>query len=242
MRDVRVVTLDQLGQCGTFRIRRITALHDGARSMFFRRVQLCEARPLHTRLPIVTTGGDLLLLHPIFHDPHLRAIVVRSVTNDHDLEDGIIGRDFEFVVELSDQGTKLLEESDAHGLQVRLALARSGLVTRVAPGYTLKITVQPSGLGIGGNAPFRSSEKHADVRRVEVHYARWNGISLHRLIDGRKDDDVLCHVNDGPAAGEIGDDFVLVLLLLGNSLKRGPTKKAAQKEELDSSRKSRAEA
>jgi hypothetical protein len=49
-------------------------------------------------------------------------------------------------------------------------------------------------------------------------------------------------VNDGPAAGEIGDDFVLVLLLLGNSLKRGHTKKAAQKEELDSSRKSRAEA
>src|SRR5882672_6574218 len=171
--------------------------------MFFRRVELCEARPLHTCLPIVATSGDLLLLHTIVHDPHLRAVIIGSVADDHDLEDGIIGRDFEFVVELSDQGTKLLEESDAHGFQVRLALAGSGLVTRVAPGDPLKITVQPSRLGIGGNAPFRSSEKHADVRSVEVHYARWNGISLHGLIDGRKDDDVLCHVNDGPAAGEI---------------------------------------
>jgi hypothetical protein len=40
------------------------------------------------------------------------------------------------------------------------------------------------------------------------------------LIDGRKDDDILRHVNDGAAASEIGDDLVLVLLL-GKSLKRG---------------------
>src|ERR1700687_12124 len=175
MRDVRIVALDQLGQCGTFRIRRITALHDGARSMFFRRVELGEARPLHTRLPMVGAGGALLLLHTIVHDPHLGAVIIGSVTNDHDLEDGIIGRDFEFVVELSDQGAKLLEESDAHGFQGRLALAGSGLVTGVAPGYTLKITVQPSGLGIGGNAPFRSSEKNAEGGSGGGAYARGDG-------------------------------------------------------------------
>src|SRR5260370_1315190 len=33
MRDVRVVALDQLGQCGAFRIRRIAAFHDRATSM-----------------------------------------------------------------------------------------------------------------------------------------------------------------------------------------------------------------
>jgi hypothetical protein len=143
-----------------------------------------------------------------------------SVTNDYDLKDGIIGREFEFMVQLSDQGAELFKESDADRLQVRLASADSGLVTRVGPADTLKIAVQPNGLGIGGNTPFRSSEKDADVRSVEVQYTRWNGISLHGLIDGRKDDGVLCDVNDGAAAGEISDDFVFVLLL-GKRVKRG---------------------
>src|SRR5437879_9269233 len=122
-------------------------------------------------------------------------------------------------MKLIDERAELLEEGDADGLQVRLALARSMLVTRIGPGDTLKITVQPNGLGIGGNAPFRSSEKDTDVRCVEVHHPRRNGISLDRLIDGRKDDGLPCHVNDGAAAGEVGDDFILVLLL-GKSVKR----------------------
>ena len=219
MGDVRVVALDLFRQCGTFRVLRVTALHDRARSMFFRGVQLCKARPLDTRLPVVATRGHLLLLDTILHDPHLRAVLVGSVTNDHDLKDWIIGREFQFVMELSDQWAKLLEESDAHGLQVRLTLAGSGLVTRVAPGDPLKIPVQPNGLWISRNAPFRSSEEHADVRGVQVHHARWNGISLHRLIDGRKDDGVLRHVNNGAPASEIGDDFVLVRFL-GKSVNR----------------------
>ena len=109
------------------------------------------------------------------------------------------------------------------------------------PGDALKIAVQPNGLGVGGNAPFRSSEKDADVRGVEVHNSRRDGISLHGLIDGRKNDDVLCHVNDGTAASEIGDDFVF-MLLLGKSVKRGYAKDAAHKKESDSPRKSRAQA
>src|SRR5437016_3247246 len=188
--------------------------------MVFRSVKQSEARSLSPRLPIVATRGDLLLLYTILHDPHLRAVIVGSVTNDHDLKDWIIGREFKFVMELSDERAKLLEESDADSLQVRLALAGSRLVTRVAPADTVKITVQPNGLRIGRNAPFRSSEKHPDVRGVQVHHPRGNGISLHRLIDGRKNDDVLGHVNDGAAAGEIGDDFVLVLFL-GKSFKQG---------------------
>src|SRR5258708_37778264 len=153
--------------------------------MFLRRVQVCEARPPDTRLQIVTTGGDLLLLHTILHDRHFRAVVFGSVTNDHDLEDGIIGRDFEFVVELSDQGTKLLEESDPHGFQVRLALARSGLVTRIAPGYTLKITIQPSGLGIGGDGASPRSEKHAAGQCGAGAIAGGDGWSPRGLIKYR---------------------------------------------------------
>src|SRR5258708_8546972 len=131
--------------------------------------------PRSTLFPYTT----LFRSHSIFHDPNLRAVIVGSVTNDHDLKDRIIGREFEFVVELSDQRAKLLKEGDADRLQIRFALAGSGLVTGIAPGDTLKIAVQPNGLGVGRNAPFRSSEKHADVRGVQVHYARRNGISLH---------------------------------------------------------------
>jgi hypothetical protein len=39
------------------------------------------------------------------------------------------------------------------------------------------------------------------------------------LIDRRKDDDILRHVNDGAATSEIGDDFVFVLPL-GKRAKR----------------------
>jgi hypothetical protein len=131
-------------------------------------------------------------------------------------------------MELSDQGAKPLKEGDADRLQIRFALAGSGLVTGIAPRDTLKITVQANGLGVGGNPPFRSSEKHADVRSVQVHYARRNGISLHRLIDGRKYDHILRHMNDSAAAREIGNDFALVLIL-GKSLKRGRAEDTAQK-------------
>ena len=149
------------------------------------------------------------------------------------MEDGIIGGEIEFVVELSDQGAKLFKESDADGFQIRLTLAGSRLVTGVGPGDTLKIAVQPNGLGVGGNAPFRSSEKDANVRGVEVHNSRRDGISLHGLIDGREDDDVLGHVNDGTAASEIGDYFVFVLLL-GKSAKRGRAEDARQEKDRDS--------
>src|SRR5207253_10472084 len=146
MGDVRVVSLNLLGQCRAFRVLRIAALHNGARSVFFWRVQLCKPRPLRTRLPIVAPGGDLLLLDTILHDPHFRAVIVGSVANDHDLKDWIIPREIEFVMELTDQRAKLLEEGDADGLQVRLALAGSGLVTGVGPSDMLKITVQANGL------------------------------------------------------------------------------------------------
>jgi hypothetical protein len=79
------------------------------------------------------------------------------------------------------------------------------------------------------------------VRGVEVHNARRDGISLHGLIDGRKYDDVFGHVNNGTAAGKIGDYFVFVLLL-GKSVNGGRAEHAAQEKERDSWRKSRAAA
>src|SRR5713101_4788492 len=158
MRDVRIIALDQLGQSRTFSIWWIATLDGGARRMLFRRIQLGKARPLNTRLPIVTARGDLLLLHSKLQYPYLRAVVIGCVTNHHNLKDRFIGREIEFVVELRDQRAKFFEESDVDGLQIRLALAGRGLVTGVGPADTLKIAVHSNGLRVGGNAPFRSPE------------------------------------------------------------------------------------
>src|SRR5438046_9307139 len=99
------------------------AFHNRVRSMFLRRVELRKARPLNARLSIVATCGNLRLLHVIVHDPHLRSVLVGSVANDYDLEDGVLGREINFVMELRDERAKFLKESDANGLQIGLAFA-----------------------------------------------------------------------------------------------------------------------
>src|SRR5258708_21113578 len=63
--------------------------------------------PRSTLFPYTT----LFRSHSIFHDPNLRAVIVGSVTNDHDLKDRIIGREFEFVVELRDRKSTRLNSS-----------------------------------------------------------------------------------------------------------------------------------
>src|SRR3989475_11274429 len=91
MYDVRVVAMDQFSQCRTLRIRRVTAFHDGTRSMFFRRGELRETRPLNTRLPGVAARGDLLSVCTIVEDPGLTAVGVGSVAKDYDLRQRTIG-------------------------------------------------------------------------------------------------------------------------------------------------------
>ena len=132
MRDIRVIALDQLGQCGAFRIWRVTALHNHAWGMLFRRIELRKARSLNARLPIVATRCNLLLFHPVLHHPYFRSVIVGSVSNDHNLENGVIRREIDFVMELGDKWAKLLEISDADGLQIRFALAGRRLVTGVS--------------------------------------------------------------------------------------------------------------
>ena len=85
MRDARVIALYQLDQRRTFGVGGISALHDRARRMFFRRVELSEARAKDARLPVIAARGDLLLLDAIFGNPHFRAVVVGSVADNDDL-------------------------------------------------------------------------------------------------------------------------------------------------------------
>src|SRR6266851_4300231 len=75
--------------------------------MFFRRVELSKARAKDARLPVIAARGDLLLLDAIFSNPHFRAVVVGSVADDDNLENGFIGREIELVVQLSDEWADL---------------------------------------------------------------------------------------------------------------------------------------
>jgi hypothetical protein len=65
----------------------------------------------------------------------------------------------------------------------------------------------------------RRAKENPNVRGVQVHYARRNGIPFHGLIDRGKDDDVLGDMHDGAATGEIGDNFILAVLVLRETRK-----------------------
>src|SRR5207245_5502248 len=122
-RDARVIALNQFGQGGALHPRWIPALDYRARGMFFRRGELREARAQESRLPVLSARGDLLLLHAIFHSPRLGAVVGRSIATDDRLEDGIVGRKMELVLQLGDLLAELHEKGSADGFEVGLCLA-----------------------------------------------------------------------------------------------------------------------
>jgi len=105
-------------------------------------------------------------------------------------------------VELSDQRAKFLKESDADGLQVRLALAGSGLIARVGPADTLKMAVQADGFRIGRNAPFRAPKRMPMC--VASSSTTRGGMEFRSTADQwLQHDDILGHMNNGAAAGQI---------------------------------------
>jgi len=50
---------------------------------------------------------------------------------------------------------------------------------------------------------------------VNAQDARRNGFCFDGLIDGREDDFIASHVNDDAASGEVGDDFIAAIAVLG---------------------------
>jgi hypothetical protein len=116
------------------------------------------------------------------------------------------------MVELGNERTELLEESDADGLKIRFRLAGSRFVALIFRADVLKIAIHSNGLWVSGDSPLRGAEKNADVSGIEAHHARRDGISFDGLIDSGKNNDVSCSVNDDAATSQIGDDFVLAAL------------------------------
>jgi hypothetical protein len=58
--------------------------------------------------------------------------------------------------------------------------------------------------------PFGSAKENADVAAVNGSDAWRHGLGFKRVIDGRENDGVIGNVDDGAAAGEVGDDFVFL--------------------------------
>src|SRR5207237_2910000 len=101
------------------------------------------------RLPVfLTSRGDLLLLLVIFDDPNLGAVAARRIADDDHLEDRVIGREIDLVVQPANERTKLLEEHGADELEIRLGFPRHSIFARLRA-HTLIIAVQADALGSG---------------------------------------------------------------------------------------------
>jgi len=96
-------------------------------------------------------------------------------------------------VEVEPPGGEAFRGKRCRWFQVRLTLAGSKPGNEGRPADTLKIAVQPDGLGVGGNAPFRSPEKDAmcvasrSITRGGMEFRSTGLISIRDLrnaIDG----------------------------------------------------------
>ncbi len=182
----------------------VTEFDEGVRAVLaaFGRVELGEARAENARLPILAAGGDLLLFNAIFDLPDFGAVIVRKAEND-ELEERLVGRKIEFVMELGDEGAEFFEEGDAESFEVGSGCVGKRVIVLVgSAGNGLEVAVETDWRGGGGDLPLGGSEDDADVAGVELQEARWDGIGFDGLVDGCEDDDVFAgDLNNDAAAG-----------------------------------------
>jgi len=74
------------------------------------------------------------------------------------------------------------------------------------------VVVKANGMGLCGNLPFRGAEEDGDVTRVNFRDARRNRCGFERVVNGGEENGFASDVNDGAAAGEVGDDFVFLCM------------------------------
>ena len=177
--------------------------------MLFGRIELREARSKNVRLPVITLWRNGILLHVVFNQPDFGAVILWSVTDENNLEERLIGLEFDRMVELGDERPEPFEEGDTDLLQVLSDLSFTR-VAGIGGRQTWKITVQANGLGLRGDLPFRSAEENADVAAVNGGDSRRDGLGLEGMINRGEDDGVVGDMDDGAAAGQIGDDFVFL--------------------------------
>jgi hypothetical protein len=137
----------------------------------------------------------------------------RCVSNDDDLQQGLLGSDFDFVMELCHERPQLFEKGDANRFEIRLRLT-VGLELRIHRSDMLDILIQANRFGIGGELPLGCTEKDADVAPVKFHYTGRDRIGFDGLIERGENDGVSRNINDDAATCEIGHNFIFTLRIV----------------------------
>ena len=176
----------------------------------FRRIELREARPKKARLQEIIAGTYDFLFHQIIDPPDFRAVILRRETDEHDLEEWLVGLQVDWVMELRDKGAQFFEKGYTDFLQVLVGFAWHGYA-RVDRCDVRDVVVETNGPRLGGNLPLGGAKKNADMAGVNGGDAQGHGFGLERMIDrGEKDGVVAGNMDDGAAAGEIGHNFIFL--------------------------------
>ena len=85
-----------------------------------------------------------------------------------------------------------------------------GLIVRISGVDVFDIVVKANWARLRRHLPFGGTEEDGDVRGIDFRDARGNGSGFERVIDGGEKNRFSGNVNDGAAAGQVGDDFVFL--------------------------------
>jgi len=207
--DGRRILLDQAEQREVLKIGRDTDFNNSFGLMLFRRIKLREPRPENVGLPILSAGGRGILFDLIIDEPDFRPVIFWSVADKDDLEKGFIGFEIDRMMELRSEGTQFFQKGNADLLEVLLRPA-GGSESRVDGGKVGEVAIEANGPRLRGDLPLRSAKENSDVTRIDGRDAWRNGFRFKGMIDGREENGVIGDLDDGAAAGQIGDDFVLL--------------------------------
>ena len=213
--DAGRILLKQAEERDVLKIGRDANFNNRFRLVFFGWIKLGEARPQNVGLQKIPTSSRGSLFHLILNEPDFRTVISGRVADEDDLKKRFVGLEFEWVMELGNKGAQFFEEGDADLLKVLFGGAFGNSVG-INSAKVRNVSVEPDWTWLRGDLPFGRAEENGDVAAVNGGDARGNGFGFERVIDGGENDGVIGDVNDGTAAGEIRDDF----LILG--WKRGP--------------------
>jgi hypothetical protein len=159
-------------------------------------------------LQVISAGGGTLF-HLKLHEPDLRPIRLRRVAEENDLEQGFVGLELDGMMELGNERAKFFEKGHADLFEVLLGGAFGNRV-RINSAEVWDVAIEPDGPGLGCDLPFGGAKENADVAAVNGGDTRGNGFGFERVIDGGEKNGVVGDVDDGAAAGEVGNDFVFL--------------------------------
>lgn len=149
------------------------------------------------------------LLHLILDEPDLRPVIAGGVAEEDDLEERFVGFQFDWVMKLGNEGAKFFEEGDADLLEVLFGGA-FGNGVGIDSAEVRNVAVESDWPGLRGDLPFGGAEKNGDMATVNGRNTWRNRFRFERVIDGGENDGVVGYVDDGAAAGEVCDDFLVL--------------------------------